>query len=857
MANYQLLKADIDERVYENARQKITGANLNYVLNQMVTTLGAEYQFAGVATIDTNPGTPDAKVFYIANGKGTYTNFGRLEVTEDEVVVLYWDTAWHKEATGIASQAKLSELESEVSQLGKYYAGVVEPSYLPGSTTNASIILFQQTPKLKHISGISFLAKTGTTNFYKVDTNTTPATITLLQTINNSSDEEGVVKSFNVELELPEGVYLGYNGAIRYAAVSSALDGYIGGNCATDGTDLHLGNRFMAGFMAFCAVKDYVWDEIEDIDKEIKEIQEKESIEVGIVDSSILTSYTTKNDVVFFQKTPICSHIDKIRFLAKTGTTKFYKVNLNTLPATITQIKEIVTISEENNTIKEFDVNIDLLGGEYIGINGTICYKAVSGVPDGFIGASCNIDGTDIQQESVIALGYQLVTSVKDVVVDLNKQVEKLESEHISLETIGTDLSTTLPQGTNNTSNIHVIKTPTALGKGVKINYKARTGTINFYKIHIDTISVGESAIITPIASIVNASGEQGNIKSIEIDVDFGENDYLGVNGSFYYMTQKYGANNPNFTSFSINASTGVIEDATINVFVVGCNIVVKSIKEIRKTPKNIVFVDAQGNGDYLTPFDAIVALLGKDTATNPYTIVVAPGVYVTPTLSFADKYKWCQNRYLSIVGTDKNNCIIRNDKGYYNADDGLGDNAPIKLSGNIYIANLTIISTDNENASQEDVKYHLSYCIHIDSAAPEGSIMEIHNCRLVNNHAPCIGFGLPKNVVLKITDCELEADMYDTSETYAGAVIWGHDREGASSVQVQEHLFVKNCIIKSSNGYAVRVLNNRGFLADCVFVGNACAVPFGKGISLGAGTTVVAPSFGNNIAEMNFEPSL
>ena len=113
MANYQLLKADIDEKVYQNGAQEITGANLNSVLNEMVTTLGAEYQFAGVATTVTNPGTPDAKVFYIANGKGTYTNFGGVSVTEDDVVVLYWDSSWHKVSTGIASQAKLSELESE------------------------------------------------------------------------------------------------------------------------------------------------------------------------------------------------------------------------------------------------------------------------------------------------------------------------------------------------------------------------------------------------------------------------------------------------------------------------------------------------------------------------------------------------------------------------------------------------------------------------------------------------------------------------------------------------------------------------------------------------------------------------
>ena len=118
MANYQLLKADIDAKVYQNGAQEITGANLNSVLNAMVTTLGAEYQFAGVATKDTKPGTPDAKVFYIANGKGTYTNFGGLEVTEDEVVVLYWDSSWHKEATGIASQEKLTELDAQVSNIG-------------------------------------------------------------------------------------------------------------------------------------------------------------------------------------------------------------------------------------------------------------------------------------------------------------------------------------------------------------------------------------------------------------------------------------------------------------------------------------------------------------------------------------------------------------------------------------------------------------------------------------------------------------------------------------------------------------------------------------------------------------------
>ena len=111
------MKTTIDANIKQNRNQEITGKILNSVLNQMVTTLGVGYQFAGVATIDTNPENSDAKVFYIANGKGTYTNFGRIEVTEDEVVVLYYDTEWHKVATGIASNSKLTSLLNDIDNV--------------------------------------------------------------------------------------------------------------------------------------------------------------------------------------------------------------------------------------------------------------------------------------------------------------------------------------------------------------------------------------------------------------------------------------------------------------------------------------------------------------------------------------------------------------------------------------------------------------------------------------------------------------------------------------------------------------------------------------------------------------------
>lgn len=115
MANYKSLKTTINANVKRNGNQEITGQILNSVLTAMVDTLGTGYSFAGVATPSTNPGTPDAKVFYIANGKGSYTHFGELEVTEDEVVVLYWDSLWHKVSTGIAREENLTNLEKEVA----------------------------------------------------------------------------------------------------------------------------------------------------------------------------------------------------------------------------------------------------------------------------------------------------------------------------------------------------------------------------------------------------------------------------------------------------------------------------------------------------------------------------------------------------------------------------------------------------------------------------------------------------------------------------------------------------------------------------------------------------------------------
>ena len=96
MANYSTLKAAINAVIKTNGQKEITGEVLNQVLNAMVTSLGSNYQFAGVATPSTNPGTPDQNVFYMATEAGTYTNFNAT-VLPAGISILLWNGSWSHE----------------------------------------------------------------------------------------------------------------------------------------------------------------------------------------------------------------------------------------------------------------------------------------------------------------------------------------------------------------------------------------------------------------------------------------------------------------------------------------------------------------------------------------------------------------------------------------------------------------------------------------------------------------------------------------------------------------------------------------------------------------------------------------
>ena len=127
MANWNVLKAAVANIINANGNQEITGQLLQNVLNNIITNVGENATFAGIATLDTNPGAPDGPIFYLATTAGVYPNFNGLEVLDGEAIIFLWNnSAWTKKVTGFATQEKMQELEEntneKLSQLGSEVA---------------------------------------------------------------------------------------------------------------------------------------------------------------------------------------------------------------------------------------------------------------------------------------------------------------------------------------------------------------------------------------------------------------------------------------------------------------------------------------------------------------------------------------------------------------------------------------------------------------------------------------------------------------------------------------------------------------------------------------------------------------
>ena len=146
MANWNDLKASVAEVIKANSNQEITGYLLQSVLNSIISNIGANATFIGIATPTTNPGVPDGKVFYFAFQEGIYANFGDLSV-KSGLAVLIFTSSWTITQIYTISQGIGSSTINPISQAGfSKIAGLTDYPYFSLSLAynKGSIIYYNE-----------------------------------------------------------------------------------------------------------------------------------------------------------------------------------------------------------------------------------------------------------------------------------------------------------------------------------------------------------------------------------------------------------------------------------------------------------------------------------------------------------------------------------------------------------------------------------------------------------------------------------------------------------------------------------------------------------------------------------------
>lgn len=115
MGNYEQLKQAVSDVIKTNGNQEITGAIMQNTLLSIISTVGNDATFAGIAMPKTNPGTPDQNVFYIASQDGIYSNFGGIKLTGEVAIITNKNGSWEKQNSGIPTFSKVSKLDIQLN----------------------------------------------------------------------------------------------------------------------------------------------------------------------------------------------------------------------------------------------------------------------------------------------------------------------------------------------------------------------------------------------------------------------------------------------------------------------------------------------------------------------------------------------------------------------------------------------------------------------------------------------------------------------------------------------------------------------------------------------------------------------
>jgi hypothetical protein len=298
--------------------------------------------------------------------------------------------------------------------------------------------------------------------------------------------------------------------------------------------------------------------------------------------------------------------------------------------------------------------------------------------------------------------------------------------------------------------------------------------------------------------------------------VELSLNEEICIKGNVCYTTLEKGQR----VIFK-NDGTEIWNDNSILRFAIGYiyQTQVIPLSEIRerinllptKSP-NIIYVDKRGYGDYTTIQEAVNKASTIDSQENPVTIVIYPGIYEESVKCNGRRIG--HNPYISLIGLDKVNTIIRDDYGHYN-------NAPLEFGCNGVVKNLTVVSTHekwDEKYTEDEISYQRSYALHHDWEY-EG-VAEYDNCIFVSRQAPAVGAGTKSYQTLIIRNCEIRNDSEDWSSTVHHDAMLLHNGNNAENQNVS----LINNIFKCKIGFPINMKKTyNGEIVNVLCVGNAC----------------------------------
>lgn len=284
--------------------------------------------------------------------------------------------------------------------------------------------------------------------------------------------------------------------------------------------------------------------------------------------------------------------------------------------------------------------------------------------------------------------------------------------------------------------------------------------------------------------------------------------------------------------------------------------------KEIEANEGNRVLIVAQdGSGQFKTINEAVAFADRYMSREDEVTIIVYPGVY--KEVIFA-----AGKRFVSLVGVNRETCIIRDDSGEYN-------NAPVRIQGNSYVANLTLIATHRDASDfivEGVLQRNAAYAIHIDDAHADDDndyVCTVFNCKLYSEQSAAAGIGLQKNQTVNIESCELiRNEPSDMDGVTIKDGVWGYKASsGALFFHAKyngnytdengyQRIVMRNCVLKSNRENVVRGdAGGSEAQVEMLFAHNVgYSTVNGATASIAMTSATLSPlSYGNNMAALNY----